>query len=494
MTGAKHVAGIDLGASSGRVVVARIGPDVLALSEVHRFPNGPVRLGNTLHWDVLALYGGVLDGLRVAGRRAGALDSVGIDSWAVDYGLLDTGGQLLGNPIHYRDARTLGVMEKVLAEVPAAEIYATTGVQFLAFNTIYQLVAAQGSPQLEAAGTLLLIPDLLSYWLTGEVGTEVTNASTTQLLDVCTQTWSTHLIKRLGIRAELFAPLRQPGARAGFLREHVLAESGLPGPVPVVAVASHDTGSAVVAVPAAGDHFGFISCGTWSLVGVELDRPVLTEASRAANFTNEVGIDGTIRYLRNVMGLWLLQEAIRAWGMHGDAPDTDAVLRDAARAPAFASLVDPDDPFFLVPGDMPARIAEVCRRTGQSVPTTRCATVRCILESLALAHRRALEAAQELSGKRIDTVHLVGGGSRNTLLCQWTADACGLPLVAGPAEATALGNTVVQGRALGAVEGDVAALRALIRRTQPVRHHTPSGAQRSWAAAGDRILRVDNAG
>jgi rhamnulokinase len=474
-----RVAAVDLGASSGRVVVAEVGPDRLELTEVVRFPNGPVRLGGTLHWDVLALYRGILDGL----RAAGAVDAVAIDSWAIDYGLLDRTGALLGNPVHYRDSRTDGVAEQVHAVVPAAELYAATGVQVLPFNTIYQLAAVAGTPQLEAATDLLLVPDLLGYWLTGERRAEVTNASTTGLLDVRKRDWSADVMRRVGIDPGLFAPLAEPGERVGVLAEHVLAETGLAGPVPLVAVGSHDTASAVLGVPADGERFAYVSCGTWSLVGVELAAPVLTEESRAANFSNELGVDGSVRYLRNVMGLWLLQECMRAWP---DASLAD-LLRDAADVPAFASVVDADDPVFLPPGDMPARIADACRRLGQEPPRERAATVRCVLDSLALAHRRAVRDAVRLSGREVDVVHVVGGGARNELLCRLTADACGLPVVAGPVEATALGNALVQARALGVVEGDRSALRALTRSTQELRRYEPAGDERAWAAAERRV-------
>ncbi|MGB3439347.1 MAG: rhamnulokinase family protein [Actinophytocola sp.] len=448
------VAAADLGAASGRVMAASVGADTLELRECHRFPNRPVRAHGTLHWDILALYQGVLDGL----AAAGPVDGIGIDSWAVDYGLIDADGALLGNPVHYRDERTAHARDN-LERLGAQELYATTGLQFLPFNTIHQLAA---EPRLGLARRLLLIPDLLAYWLTGEQGAEVTNASTTQLLDVRTRTWATGLIEKVGADPALFPPLREPGT--------VLGENG---GVPVIAVGSHDTASAVVGVPAEHERFAYISCGTWSLVGVELDSPVLTEASRAANFTNELGVDGTVRYLRNVMGLWLLQECVREWGA-----DTAGLLRAAADRPRGA-VIDPDDPVFLPPGDMPARIVDACRRAGEPVPADRAAIVRCVVDSLADAHRRAVEDAQALSGKAVDVVHIVGGGARNTLLCQLTADACGLPVVAGPVEATAIGNVLVQARALGALDGDLTRLRALTRATQPVTRYQPVSRARS---------------
>ncbi|MGW4515092.1 rhamnulokinase [Streptomyces sp. NPDC004393] len=471
-------AAVDLGASSGRVMVGRVGRGTLELTEAHRFPNRPVHLPEGLRWDILSLYTGVLDGL----RAAGPVRSVGIDSWAVDYGLLDADGALLGNPVHYRDTRTEGIAQKVWATVPAQELYAATGVQYAPFNTLYQLTAARSTTEFARAGRLLLIPDLLGYWLTGEQGTELTNASTTQLLDPRTGDWSYGLARRLGIDLSLFAPLRRPGDRVGLLRPGVLAQTGLTGPVPVTAVASHDTASAVAAVPAVGERFAYICTGTWSLAGLELQAPVLTEASRAANFTNELGLDGTIRYLRNIMGLWLLQECLREW----DDTDLPALLAAAADAPALRSVVDAGDTAFLAPGRMPARIAEACRASGQPVPDSPAEITRCILDSLALAHRRGVADARRLADHPVDVVHIVGGGTRNALLCQLTADACGLPVLAGPAEAAALGNVLVQARADGLL-GDRADMRRLLARTQPPTRYEPRGDPASWRAAESRL-------
>ncbi|MFK0115597.1 rhamnulokinase family protein [Streptomyces sp. NPDC090994] len=477
-TSVTSYAAVDLGASSGRVMVGRVGPGTLELTEAHRFPNRPVRVPEGLRWDVLGLYAGVLEGLRAAGQVA----SVGVDSWAVDYGLLDADGALLGNPVHYRDARTEGVAEKVWASVPATELYAATGLQYAPFNTLYQLTAARSTAQLAYAKRLLLIPDLLTYWLTGEQGTELTNASTTQLIDPRTRDWAYDVADRLGIDLGLFPPLRLPGDPAGVLRPEVLEETGLSGPVPVTAVGSHDTASAVAAVPATDERFAYICTGTWSLAGLELSAPVLTEESRAANFTNELGLDGTVRYLRNIMGLWLLQECLRSWG----ETDLGELLRAAGEVPGLRSVVDAGDAAFLAPGRMPERIAEACRASGQPVPVTPAEITRCILDSLALAHRKAVEDAQRLAGHPVDVVHVVGGGARNALLCQLTADACGLPVVAGPAEAAALGNVLVQARAGGLV-GDLAGMRDLLVRTQrPVRYE-PRGDAARWRAAEARL-------
>jgi sugar (pentulose or hexulose) kinase len=473
------VAAVDLGASGGRVIAGRAAPGLVELHEVSRFGNEPVRAGGTLYWDILRLYASVESGLRGA-AAAYPLSGAGIDSWAVDYGLLDASGALLGNPVHYRDARTDGVT----VPVPAAELYAATGIQHLPFNTIYQLAAALGTPAMAAARTLLLIPDLLAYWLTGETGAEVTNASTTALLDVTSRTWATPIMERAGIAPAMFPALRQPGEEIGPVVAGGIAGAG-GRPLSLIAVGSHDTASAVAAVPAAGENFAYISSGTWSLVGMELPAPVLTEASRTANFTNEAGIDGTVRYLRNVSGLWLLQECQRHWG--AAAGSLESLLAGAAAAEPRRFVIDADDPVFLPPGDMPGRIVSWLSARGLPAPSSPAEMTRCVLDSLALAYLRALRDAQALSGRHVDVVHIVGGGSRNELLCQLTADACGLPVVAGPAEATALGNVLVQARALGAAPGTLDGMRALLRTCLGLRRYTPSDSTRRWAEAASRL-------
>ncbi|GAA3208102.1 rhamnulokinase family protein [Actinocorallia longicatena] len=431
-----------------------------------------MRAAGTLYWDVLGLYRDILDGLaRIPGGR---LDSLGVDTWAVDYGLLGPDGRLLGNPVHYRDDRTASVISDVHAKVSPERLYALNGLQFLPFNTLYQLAA---DPLADTAEALLLMPDLISYWLTGERGAERTNASTTGLYDAATGEWSREIVEALGLRPELLPALRSPGDPAGRL----LPDLGvLPG-TPVTAVGSHDTASAIAAVPATGPNFAYISCGTWSLAGVELSEPVLTDAGRAANFTNETGVDGTVRYLRNIMGLWLLQESLRTWNL-GTA-DLPALLDAAADVPALRSVIDPDHPDFFPPGDMPSRITAFCERTGQPVPASPAEIVRCVVDSLALGHRKALRQASALSGLPIEVVHIVGGGSGNALLCQLTADATGLPVTAGPTEATALGNIGVQARAQGLLTD----LRPLIAATQPLRHYTPAGPSTPWDGAESRL-------
>jgi rhamnulokinase len=467
------VAAVDLGASSGRVMVGRVAPDELELTEVHRFPNEPVRLPDGLHWDILRLYREVLAGLREAARAADGLVSVGVDSWAIDYGLLDGVGSLLGDPYHYRDDRSAAAIGAVHEVIDPTALYARTGLQFLPFNTIYQLAAARGSAAFTAARTVLLIPDLIGYWLSGVRTTEVTNASTTGLLDVHRRTWDVELIESLAIPPSLFAPLGDPGDVIGPLRDEVRRETGASSGTLLTLVGSHDTASAVVGVPAGEASFAYIACGTWSLVGVELDQPVLTEESRRANFTNEGGVDDRIRYLRNVMGLWLLQESLRTWEQEGSAEALPALLIAAGEIQAGGPVIDPDDASFLPPGDMPGRIAAACLRTDQAPPATRAAVVRCILDSLAAAFGRAVHDAARLSGRSVEVVHLVGGGARNSLLCQLTADACELPVLAGPVEATALGNVLIQARARGLLSGDLETLRALVRATQDIRRYEP---------------------
>jgi len=474
------LAAVDLGASSGRVMLGRVGPDVLELTEVARFRNGGVRLPDGLYWDVLGLYLDILAGVRAAAQRAtragSPLAGIGIDSWAVDYGLVDPAGALAGNPRHYRDSRTDGVIADVHAKVDPERLYEISGLQFLPFNTLYQFAADRQRDERRLDGVqALLVPDLLGYWLTGVRAAEETNASTTGLMDARTGTWSGELVEALGLPAGLLPDVVPAGQVLGEVSADVAAELGLDHDVPVTTVGSHDTASAVVGVPAGTTRFGYISCGTWGLVGVELDAPVLTEESRQANFTNERGVDGTIRYLRNVMGLWLLSESLRAWSLRGTDLDLTDLLVAAASLPAGGPLIDPDDPVLLPPGDMPERIVRASQRTDHPLPEPGDpeVVVRCILDSLAAAFARAVLDAERLSGHDVDVVHIVGGGSQNALLCQLTADAAGKPVVAGPVEATALGNLLVQARTLGAVSGDLAALRARIRATTRLHRYEP---------------------
>lgn len=488
-----RVAAVDLGATSGRIMAAAVGPDRLELQEVHRFPNAAVQVGDELVWDIVGIHREVLAGLRKV-AASGPIHGIGIDSWAVDYGLLDRDGRLLANPVSHRDKRTVGVPEKVYEQVPAAQMYAVTGLQELPFNTIFQLAASRGTAALEAARTLLLLPDLLGYWLTGVMGAERTNASTTGLYDATTREWSADLAERVELPRGILPPLLDAGQILGWVKPEIADELDLQQDVPVIAVGSHDTASAVVgvpAVPSAGEtRFGYISSGTWSLAGLELDRPVLTEAARAGNFTNEGGVDGTIRLLKNVMGLWVLSETVRDWRERGSYADLAGLLAAAAAEPALRTVVAIDEPRLLGPSTvadpMPSRLRALAAESGEPVPETAPELVRCILDSLALAYRRTLREAAEVADRGIDLVHVVGGGSQNTLLCQLTADACGLPVLAGPAEAAALGNALVQARTLGADLPDLAAMRALVRRTHDLIRYEPRGGA-DWDGAEHRL-------
>ena len=463
-----RVAAVDLGASSGRVVVGDVTPDQLALTEVGRFANEPVRLGGGLHWDPLELHRHVLAGLRTAvGRSSDGLESVAVDSWAVDYGLL-RGPRLLGVPFHYRDARTAAGVERVHARVPFADLYRRNGLQFLPFNTLYQLAA---DDLLDLADGLLLMPDLIGYWLTGERRAEHTNASTTGLVRAGEKDWDTELIDLLGLDGGLLAPIARPGEHLGVLTPEVAEVVGSPG-LPVTHVGSHDTASAVVGVPMTEDGGAYISCGTWGLVGVEVDEPVVTDASRAANFTNEAGVDGRTRLLTNVMGTWLLSETLRTWSDVDHVADLAPLLRAAADVTGPVPVFDVQDERFVAPGDMPARIAAWFAERGLRAPEGRARVVRSIVESLAQGFADAVAAVESVAGREVRTVHVVGGGSHNTLLCQAVADRTGRPVLAGPVEATAIGNVLVQARSVGAVGGTLEDLRDLVARTHDlVRYH-----------------------
>lgn len=463
---------VDIGAASGRVMLGRWDGVRFMLEELHRFPNVPVRVVGGLHWDVLHLWQEIKGGLaRYRARDGATLAGIGIDTWAVDFGLLDRVGRLLGNPYHYRDGRTVGVAERVDAQIAPDILFAQTGIQRLPFNTLYQL-ASMGTddPQLTAAETLLLIPDLFGYWLTGRRVAEYTNATTTQFLDARTGDWATDLLTALGLPTAPLPPIVAPGTVLGALLPEVRAELGLSDGVPLIATATHDTASAVAAIPDLDEGGAYISSGTWSLVGVELSAPILTEAARARNFTNEGGVAGTIRFLKNVGGLWLLQECQRAWERDGEALTWSEIIARAEAAPPLRSVVDPDAPEFLNPDDMPTAIREHCRRSGQAVPEDVGALARCCLESLALKYRWAIAAIEELTGRSIETIRVVGGGSQNALLCQLTADACGRRVVAGPTEATALGNCLVQAIARGVLPDLAVGRRAIAASTEQQRY------------------------
>ncbi|WP_253859085.1 rhamnulokinase [Prauserella alba] len=461
------VAAVDLGASGGRVMLGHVGEHELRLETVARFENEPVRTPDGLHWNILELYRRLREGVAEAAIRAPGLLSVGIDSWAVDYGLLRA-GTLLGVPYHYRDSRTADGVRDVHAVAGPEELYRHNGLQHLPFNTLFQLAADRRTGLLDVADRVLLLPDLLAYWLTGVQVAERTNASTTGLLDPG-GAWNQALMEQLDLDRSLFPTLVSPGDTIGETDAHDEHR------IRVTAAGSHDTASAVAAVPAAEESFAYISCGTWSLVGVELDEPVLSEESRAAGFTNELGVDGRIRYLHNVTGLWLLSESVAHWRRSDPTVELSTLLAQAADVPpGRVPVFDTDDERFLPPGDMPTRIAAWLSERDLPVPGTRAEFVRCILESLADAYARTITTAEKLTGRSVPVVHVVGGGSRNTLLCRLTAERTGRPVIAGPVEATATGNVLVQARAAGLIHGGLDELRSLVRRTQNLKTHLPS--------------------
>ncbi|GGD65420.1 rhamnulokinase [Paenibacillus nasutitermitis] len=470
----------DLGAGSGRAVLGWIEEGRIVIQEVHRFSNEPVQVGGRLHWDILRLYHEIKQGIRSAWRAAdGQIGSIGIDSWAVDFGLIGRNGELLANPYHYRDSHTANAIEEVLAVVPETEVFARSGIQFLPFNTLYQLHALKRdhNPALEQAEHLLMIPDLLRYFLTGEMHSEFTNATTTQAFNPTTGKWDERLLSAVGVNSAIMLPPVQPGTEVGRLSEAVTRELGVAA-IPLIAVGEHDTASAVAGVPALQPSFAYLSCGTWSLMGTEVKEPVLSEQAQALNFTNEGGVYGTYRLLKNIMGLWLQEESKRSWEKEaGTKLSYSDLLGRAEQAEPFRSLIDPDDLRFLNPSDMPAEIAAYCRETGQPVPASDGEIIRCILESLALKYRFVFEKTQALSGAVYEGLHMVGGGIQNEMLCRFTAGALGKPVWAGPAEGSVLGNLAVQFIASGEV-ADITEARKLIGESFDIKVYEPEASAR----------------
>ncbi len=477
----------DLGAESGRGVLGLFDGARLQLEIVHRFANQPIRTLDALNWNVLSLYGEMLTGLRRCAAEHGHIDSLGVDTWGVDFALLGRDGTLLGNPRHYRDAHTEGVMEEVFARLPRQEIYKRTGLQFMRFNTLFQLYALKraGSPLLDIAHTLLMMPDLFHYFFTGIKVNEFTDVSTSQLYDPTAKSWAYGLLEALGLPTRILGNVVPPGTVIGPLRSEIASATGVDS-VPVIAPASHDTASAVAAVPARGKSWAYISSGTWSLMGVELAAPLINERAFACNFTNEGGINGTTRFLKNVMGLWLVQECRRTWERAGVNHSYEELVRMAAAARPFVALVDPDDASFMLPASMPEAFAAFCRRTGQSLSPEPGAVIRCALESLALRYRWVLARLEELTGHQIETIHVVGGGSQNELLCQLTADACNRQVLAGPVEATAIGNVMVQAIGLGLLSS-LADARAVVAQSFALKTFTPERPQ-DWEEPYQRFL------
>ncbi|MHB8687240.1 MAG: rhamnulokinase [Candidatus Dormibacteraceae bacterium] len=481
---------IDLGAESGRAVLGTFDGSRLSLKEIQRFANLPVRVRGTLHWDALGLFGSILGSLRDASEGSGQLASIGVDAWGVDFGLLDARGQLLGNPVHYRDRRTDGMLEVAFGLVPKEEIYARTGIQFLPFNSLYQLLAmaVNQDPQLALTHSFLTVPSLFSYWLSGVAACELTSASTTQCLDVRSGEWATDLLDRLGIPNRIFGDLVPPGTVLGNV-DRLVAESSVSAATRVIAPATHDTASAVAAVPfRTAQQAAFISSGTWSLVGVEVEEPVIEPRTLAGNLTNEIGVSGTVRLLRNVMGLWLVQECRRSWAAQGRVIGYEDLAKLAEGAAALTAVIDPDDDQLLFPGETPMKIIEQCRLTGQPEPASPGEVVRVILDSLALKYRWVLDRLEAIIGREISIVHIVGGGASNRLLCQLTANACERPVLAGPVEAAATGNLLLQAMALGHLSS-LAEARALVSASFQVQLYEPTDRD-NWAGARERFRKV----
>jgi rhamnulokinase len=482
---------LDLGAESGRVVAGGFDGSKLVLDEIHRFPNTPVRILGTLYWDALALFNEIKRGLSIAAKKEGnSLTSLGVDTWGVDYGLIDAQGQLLSNPCHYRDARTDGMMDEAFRRMPRREIYEHTGIQFMFFNTVYQLLSevVHRTPALAASRQMLFMPDLINFWLTGRKVNERTIASTSQMYDPHLRDWSQPLLTKLGIPQGIMGEIVSPGAMLGPLLPEVAEETGA-GPLAVIAPGCHDTASAVAAVPARGGRSAYLSSGTWSLMGVESQAPIITDSSFEYGFTNEIGVCDTVRVLKNISGLWLVQECRRTWAGQGEELGYDQLTGMAGNAPPFSTVIDPDHPGFARTGDMPARIAEFCSRTGQKPPSGKGSIIRTVLEGLAFRYRSVLAKLEELSGGRLEPLHIVGGGTKNSLLNQFAANALNRPVIAGPVEATSAGNILMQ--MIGT--GDLASLdegRELIRRSFETERYEPVDPA-AWDQAYRRFLAVE---
>ena len=487
---------VDLGASSGRVVAGHFDGQRVELEDIHRFPNGGVPVNGRLYWDLLGLWKHVLEGLGHAAHQLTEIGSVGVDTWGVDFGLLGSDGQLLGNPLTYRDSHTDGILEQAFKQVSRDEIFAETGLQFMQFNSLYQLIAMKRdqSPQLASAQSLLMIPDLFHWMLTGNKSIEHTNATTTQLLNPVTGQWSQRLLEAFDLPSGIFEPTTAPGTSLGPLRSAVRSETGLSDSVQVVLPGTHDTASAVMAVPTQGEvvdqpDWCYISSGTWSLMGVEVANAVVNSRCLELNFTNEGGVGGSYRLLKNIAGLWLVQECRRIWERDSQREIGFGDLVEAARAERpLACLMNPDDPRLVAPDNMPDAIRQCCLTAGESAPESQGAVIRCALESLALRYRMVLEHLQELTGGRINTIHVVGGGARNELLCQMTADACGREVIAGPVEATALGNVMMQAVAAGEVSS-IQQAREIVRVSSEMVHFQPQR-DAAWDDGYDRFVEI----
>lgn len=484
----KRVLAFDFGASSGRAIIGCFDGDKITLEEVHRFSNDPVSVGGTVYWDVLRLFYEIKQGI-IKAKIAGGFDSIGIDTWGVDFGLIDSGGKLMENPVHYRDARTVGLVDEAFKTMPKEKLYGITGIQFMELNTLFQLISLKKYRpwMLERADKMLFMPDLFGYMLTGKMCAEYSIASTSQLIDLDKKTWSKEILDAFGIKESVFAPLVQPGTVLGELSKEVCEECGV-DPVPVISVCGHDTQSAITSVPCEDGDFAFLSSGTWSLFGTELDKPIVNETSMNINITNEGGFDGSTGFLKNIIGLWLIQESRRQWKREGKEYSYADLEKLALAAEPFKCFIDPDAPEFVPHGNIPERVREFCRKTGQYVPETVGEIMRCIYESLAMKYRLTFEKLRECTERDYPVIHVIGGGTKDGLLCQMTANSCDRTVKAGPIEATVMGNVAVQLMSDGSVK-NIGQARKIVADSSELKTFEPKDTDK-WAGAYEDFLKV----
>lgn len=484
----KRVLAFDFGASSGRAIIGCFDGDKITLEEVHRFSNDPVSVGGTVYWDVLRLFYEIKQGI-IKAKIAGGFDSIGIDTWGVDFGLIDSEGKLMENPVHYRDARTVGLVDEAFKTMPKEKLYGITGIQFMELNTLFQLISLKKYRpwMLERADKMLFMPDLFGYMLTGKMCAEYSIASTSQLIDLDKKTWSKEILDAFGIKESVFAPLVQPGTVLGELSKEVCEECGV-DPVPVISVCGHDTQSAITSVPCEDGEFAFLSSGTWSLFGTELDKPIVNETSMNINITNEGGFDGSTGFLKNIIGLWLIQESRRQWKREGKEYSYADLEKLALAAEPFKCFIDPDAPEFVPHGNIPERVREFCRKTGQYVPETVGEIMRCIYESLAMKYRLTFEKLRECTERDYPVIHVIGGGTKDGLLCQMTANSCDRTVKAGPIEATVMGNVAVQLMSDGSVK-NIGQARKIVADSSELKTFEPKDTDK-WAGAYEDFLKV----
>ena len=484
----KRVLAFDFGASSGRAIIGCFDGDKITLEEVHRFSNDPVSVGGTVYWDVLRLFYEIKQGI-IKAKIAGGFDSIGIDTWGVDFGLIDSEGKLMENPVHYRDARTVGLVDEAFKTMPKEKLYGITGIQFMELNTLFQLISLKKYRpwMLERADKMLFMPDLFGYMLTGKMCAEYSISSTSQLIDLDKKTWSREILDAFGIKESVFAPLVQPGTVLGELSKEVCEECGV-DPVPVISVCGHDTQSAITSVPCEDGDFAFLSSGTWSLFGTELDKPIVNETSMNINITNEGGFDGSTGFLKNIIGLWLIQESRRQWKREGKEYSYADLEKLALAAEPFKCFIDPDAPEFVPHGNIPERVREFCRKTGQYVPETVGEIMRCIYESLAMKYRLTFEKLRECTERDYTVIHVIGGGTKDGLLCQMTANSCDRTVKAGPIEATVMGNVAVQLMSDGSVE-NIGQARKIVADSSELKTFEPKDTDK-WAGAYEDFLKI----